>query len=99
MEREDAVWKTVDRAFAKPVVPTDQTTEYAPTQVLAEVFRADGADGILYKSLLTDNGHNLVLFGLNHAELHSCELHVVDNVSFSFAAVDSYTLRKDGMPG
>jgi hypothetical protein len=38
-ERERAVWKDIDRAFSRPVSVQDDTADYAPTQILAELFR------------------------------------------------------------
>jgi hypothetical protein len=41
-ERERKVWKDIDRAFAEPVTRADDTAEYAPTQIVAELFRENG---------------------------------------------------------
>jgi hypothetical protein len=47
--------------------------DYAPTQVLAEVFREHGFAGVGYRSSL-GQGHNLVLFELDAAEIVKCSL-------------------------
>ena len=45
-EREKAVWVSIDRAFSRPVDPSDDVAAYVPTQILAELFKAEGYDGI-----------------------------------------------------
>jgi hypothetical protein len=82
-QREKIAWGEIAYAFSEPATPTDMTAEYAPTQVLADLFRRHGYDGIRYKSLL-GSGYNYALFDLDVADLHSCQLHVVRNISFNF---------------
>ncbi len=40
--REEAVWRQIDRAFSEPTTAADDTADYAPTQVLAVLFSAEG---------------------------------------------------------
>jgi len=49
-EREAAVWHDIDEAFSWPVTPSDDQATYVPTQMLAEVFRQTGYDGVAYRS-------------------------------------------------
>jgi hypothetical protein len=60
----DGMWLAIDQAFAKPVSHLE-TKEYVPTQIIAELFKSKGFDGIWYKSLLSDDGCNLALFNLD----------------------------------
>lgn len=82
-EKEEAVWSDIDWAFSNPVTPSDDVAEYIPTQILAELFKKNGFDGIAYKSNLGD-GHNVVLFDLNVAELVNCFLYKTDKIKFTF---------------
>ena len=66
-ERTTYVWADVDRAFSRPIERSDDRAEYAPTQILAEYFKAHGYDGIAYQSGLGE-GHNLALFDLTAAD-------------------------------
>ena len=66
--REQGVWADVISAFSEPIVSTDTTAEYAPTQVLAETLRSANFDGIIYKSSLGP-GRNVVLFDLAVADV------------------------------
>jgi hypothetical protein len=59
--REQYVWSDIDQAFSDPVLRSDDTAEYAPTQILAEVFRRDGFDGARYNSSY-GRGKNYVFF-------------------------------------
>jgi hypothetical protein len=87
-KREQAVWGDLSHALSKPVTPEEPTTEYIPTQIIAEAFRAHGYDGIVYGSLL-GNGMNLALFDCEAAELTNCGLHEVTRVAYTFDQADN----------
>ncbi len=36
-ERENAVWNDIDKAFSRPVNPSDKIAEYIPTQIIVNV--------------------------------------------------------------
>jgi hypothetical protein len=78
-ERERACWGDIDRAFARPVERSDTSADYAPTQLIAEMFKKQGLDGIYYRSSLAD-GHNVALFDLSSAEMHACVVWSVDKI-------------------
>lgn len=42
-------------------------SDYVPTQIIAELIKSLGYDGIAYKSSLA-NGHNIALFDLESAK-------------------------------
>jgi hypothetical protein len=85
---ETQIWSDIAFAFSEPVSPEEPHLEYVPTQILAETFRAEGFDGILYESLLS-KGTNLALFDTSCAELINCGLHKVRGVSFDFDLTDN----------
>lgn len=67
-KRDDIVWEDIDRGFSEPVGISDETNAYVPTQILAELFKAEGFDGVMYRSAL-GRGSNLALFDLEAAEI------------------------------
>ena len=79
----DGMWLAIDQAFAKPV-RHPESKEYVPTQMIAELFKSKGFDGIRYKSLLSDDGCNLVLFKLDDAEVISRGLWEATSIRFDF---------------
>lgn len=83
LSREDGIWIAIDQAFATPA-GKDEAKEYVATQVLAELFKAAGFDGIVYKSLLTDEGFNLALFDLAVADVVNCSLFSAESIRFNF---------------
>ncbi len=96
-EREQAVWKQIDRAFSEPTTPSDTSTDYVPTQVIAELFKSEGYDGIAYKSAFSDDGLNFALFNLADAELTWCNLYKVTSAEYSFKEDDNpYWIDVDG---
>ena len=50
-----------------PVDPEDIEAEYVPTQILADLFKQNGYEGIVYKSSLGDE-NNIALFDLEAAD-------------------------------
>lgn len=83
-EIAQAVWAHIDHAFSEPVSASDMAVDYAPTQILAELFRGEGYDGVWYKSALSD-GFNLALFNIDSATLVSCQLYEVKRIQYSFS--------------
>ena len=83
-KREAGVWGDIGQAFSKPVTLDEPHCDYAPTQILAEVFRDYGYDGIVYNSLLDRRGRNIALFDLATAEPINCGLHETLSVVFEF---------------
>ena len=95
LAREESVWADIDRGFAKPVDPSDDLADYAPTQVLAELFKAHNFDGIAYRSSLGP-GHNIALFDADAADLVNCLLFEVKKMHFEFdQAANPYAVRKN----
>ena len=82
------IWSDIASAFSKPVSPEEPHLGYVPTQILAETFRSEGFDGILYDSLLS-KGTNIALFDTASGELMNCGLHKVRTVSFEFELSDN----------
>jgi len=82
-KREQIAWGEIGYAFSRPVTPDEPVTEYVPTQILAEAFRAHGYDGIGYKSLL-GKGLNFALFDCADAELINCGLYETNAIEFKF---------------
>jgi hypothetical protein len=58
-EIQQAVWADIDTAFARPVGPQDEHVDYVPTQIIAELLRNQGFDGIGYRSAMNDGGYKL----------------------------------------
>lgn len=85
---EQAVWASIDRAFSRPVTRSDNTAEYAATQLLAEVFKRQGFDGVLYKSALATDGYNVALFDLKCAEQFESSLFQVEHARFTFKEIE-----------
>ena len=97
-EREQSVWTQIDHAFSEPMTSQDDTADYVPTQVIAELFKREGFDGIVYKSAFGDDGYNIALFNLDHAKLISCCLYEVESAEFSFKETDNpYWVDEDGI--
>lgn len=86
-QRDATVWSHVDEAFAEPTDRSDDGTEYVATQVIADVFRARGYDGIMYRSGLAD-GHNVALFDLDAAEIRNCCMYSLDDIDFDFSKAE-----------
>jgi hypothetical protein len=97
-ELEEWVWSEISNAFSEPVTDSDKTANYAPTQILSEVFRQIGCDGIKYRSLLGEGGHSFALFNLDDAKMISCGLCTVEKIHHpDFSEEEKiYALTEDG---
>ena len=94
-KREKAVWADIDRAFSRPVTPSDKSSDYVPTQIIAELFKSNGFDGLFYKSSLSD-GFNLALFDISTAAVGNFALvHRVEEIKFSFSSGNPYFPMRD----
>ena len=82
-DRLRSVWSDIDRAFATPITPADDIADYVPTQILAELFKSKGYDGIIYRSSF-GKGYNVTLFDLETTELVNCSLYRVKDLNFNF---------------
>lgn len=85
-----AVWRDIDNAFSVPVSTSDKTSDYVPTQVIAEFLKSKGFDGIAFKSSVS-SGANVVLFDLKMANLVWCILYEVTNIDIQFKSTTSYS--------
>jgi hypothetical protein len=83
LEREQAVWCAINGAFSKPVNLSDRIADYFPTQIIAELFKNNGFDGIAYNSSLGED-LNVVLFDLDSVREICCYLYEAKKVKFKF---------------
>ncbi len=81
--KQKAVWAEIDSAFSRPVTPSDKSSDYVPTQIIAELFKNNGFDGVRYKSALSD-GLNVALFDMNAATMVDCFVYIVEKIQFLF---------------
>jgi hypothetical protein len=83
-KKSEAVWADIARAFREPATREDNIADYAPTQILAEVFRTEGFDGVAYRSAFGSDHFNIALFDLNAAELRMCSLYEIKDVELKY---------------
>lgn len=86
-ELEHLIWAHIDHAFARPVTRSDNVADYAATQVLAEVFRLKGYDGIIYRSAFSAEGTNVALFDLTCAHQLDSSIFTVRRATYEFGEV------------
>ena len=92
------VWNDISKAFSRPVNREDQEHAYLPTQILAEAFKAEGFDGLAYRSGL-ERGTNIVLFNVRAAKLIHRFVYTLKKVRYEFEGVPNYCIyrKKDGI--
>lgn len=83
-EKEKAVWMEIDNAFSEPVTAADDAAEYAPTQMLAELFRDIGYDALIYKSRFGEKGYNIAVFDPTDADAVNCAPYQVTGIDVKF---------------
>ena len=96
-EKDRAVWSTIDCAFSEPVTVGDTETDYVPTQILADLFKIEGFDGLAYRSAVGD-GTNLALFDLESAMPVGCHVFHAEKIKFQFEEIANPYWIEDGVP-
>ncbi len=94
-KRDEVVWYRIGSAFSEPINPTDTSADYAPTQIIAEMFKSEGLDGLAYRSGFA-GGYNVALFDIESARQVNCFLFETKNLNFEFeedASARPYFLR------
>ena len=82
LEIEEWVWGDINRAFWEPTERGEDSSTYAPTQILSELFCDAGFDGVGYRSSYGE-GHNIVLFDPNLASQVNCHIVRVMDIQFT----------------
>lgn len=90
---ESNSWYVLNEAFSLPVFQAEDVADYAPTQYVADAFRAAGYGGIMYTSQVGD-GKNIGLFNVHAAEVASRQLRRAENLSFTFAQVGAVSYEE-----
>lgn len=80
---DEAVWRDMDKAFSIPVTNSNFHPDYVPTQVIAELIKSLGYDGIAYKSSLAQ-GKNITLFDLESASILECDIFKLSKIDYKF---------------
>jgi hypothetical protein len=95
-KRVEVIWSCIDVAFAEPTTRSDDTGEYAATQIIAELFKSAGFGGVAYKSNFGEHGYNTALFDIDAADLVNCHLYQVKSVEMKFSQEydGSYFVKK-----
>jgi hypothetical protein len=83
-ERERVVWCQINEGFSRPVERSDHVADYVPTQILAELFKDNGYDGLKYRSSISSVGTNIVLFDPKTVKVFSRRLFTVKSINFQF---------------
>jgi hypothetical protein len=93
-KKAKAVWIDIDSAFSRPVTQEDGALDYIPTQILTELFKQNGYDGIVYRSQFGESGYNVVLFKLADAEPINCAPFQVNKIEIGFKETGNRWFKK-----
>lgn len=90
----DAIWSKIGSSFSKPVSNNDSSSDYVPTQVLAELFKSENFDGICFKSGMRE-GLNYLLFDIESADFIKSTVMETKSISYEFSEfTDHYRLQE-----
>ena len=92
--KEKAVWIDIDNAFSHPITLSDDTADYAPTQILAELFRDDGYDALVYRSQFGEKGYNVALFNLEDGKIINAAPYIVSEMKLEFEEIGNRWFAK-----
>ena len=60
-----------------------------PTQYLSEKLKTEGYDGVAYRSSLSQEGYNIVLFDPQKAKCVGCRMYEIKQVKYDFQESDN----------
>ena len=86
-KKEEAVWIDIDSAFSRPVTRSEDTADYVPTQILAELFRDNGYGGLVYRSQFGETGYNFCLFDVGDADIINAAPYKVSDIDIGFEEI------------
>ena len=89
-EKERLFWIDIDSSFSKPIAPEESGANYVPTQILAELFKHAGHDGIIYRSQFGESGKNAVIFNMDDADIINCGPYEVSGVEVKYGVVGNH---------
>lgn len=78
----DHIWFGIKMYFLLPVRP-EETRSYIPTQYIAELFKNNGYDGIIFDSIQKKDTFNLVLFDSSKAEILRMEKRSIEEIEYT----------------
>lgn len=78
-DMEERAWSDVNGAFTRPITREDNDSSYAPTQIIADLFKSTGYDGIAYGSALGE-GTNFAMFDLQCVRMESAHVFTVKDL-------------------
>jgi hypothetical protein len=90
------VWTDIDQSFSKPVATDEKESEYLPTQIIADLIKTNGYDGLAYKSSLTEKGYNIAIFDTENVKLLGAQLYRLEKIEYKFSEypIDEYYQKK-----
>ena len=89
-DKERLVWIDIDSSFSRPIALAESAANYVPPQILAELFKHAGYDGIVYRSQFGENGKNVVIFNMDDADIINCGPYEVSGVEVKYGVVGNH---------
>ncbi len=86
---DEYVWNKIAYSFSQPVSRNDDFLTYSVTQLISEIIKSEGYDGLAYKSLL-NTGYNICLFSSENLDYKKSVLYDTEKVSFDFFEFKCY---------
>ena len=93
-EISDAIWSLINDEFSAPIFNSDDTSDYAPTQILAELVKSHDYDGLQFKSSIGE-GVNYILFNTDNANQINCKVMTTKSVSYEFSETDGHEYNQN----
>jgi hypothetical protein len=79
----------INKAFTTPVRNTDDTSDYVLTQVIAELIKSEGYDGIVYNSFFTDKGKNIVIFDREKVDIKNGLVYEITRIDIDYKQISN----------
>ncbi len=91
-------WGALNFELSFPVGRGETWRSYLPTQCIAEFFRAEGFNGLLYRSAMNEPGFNIALFDKNLARIKTRGLFAVHCVKYDVRRHEIFSKEYESRP-
>lgn len=80
--------RKISNEIAKPLIRSDSSLDYLPTQYIADFVKSKGHNGIRYKSTRNEKGYNLAVFDQDLFQCKEVNIYDVRSINYDYFPLD-----------
>ena len=88
-DTDDNLLGEINLSFTTPVTNSDDSSDYVLTQVISEIIKSEGYDGIVYNSFFTEKGKNIVIFDTSKMQIKNGLVFRISTLNIKFEQISN----------